>query len=264
MEIADFHCAQSFATRANDGLAECMPPQQSVDRCAKNRIQYLAESDATRIEKLGATGSNQFFIPIMAISPGLRQLCFELDKFQIATAIGHISKDVFLTWNHAFETRLGLDETEMKKVELRNVIVSDAPVEETSVGSESSIRGGLFSDCVVRIPDGRQILGRSVRREDGFILVIFDHASGTPGAEGYARGYLAGREEEKQRARQVVDDKVSDNLIAASFAAENAKQKLENEERPEAEDLKRVTYLIDQAINDLVNAFTSEPPITEG
>jgi signal transduction histidine kinase len=197
----------------------------------------------------------------MAISPGLRQLCFELDKFQIATAIGHISKDVFVIWNRAFEARLGLKEAEMKEVELRNIVVSDAPLVEASIEPES-IRGpGLFSDCVVRIPDGRQIMGRSAQREDGFILVLLDHVSGNRGAEGYARGYLIGLEEEKQRARQVVHDNVSGNLLAASFAAESAKQKLEDRERPEAEDLKRVTDLIDRAINDLVLAFTSEPPI---
>jgi signal transduction histidine kinase len=199
----------------------------------------------------------------MAISPGLRQLCFELDKFQIATAIGHISKDVFVTWNRAFEARLGLDEAEMKEVELRNIVISDAPLVDASIESESLPGSEPFSDCVVRVPGGRQILGRSVRREDGFILVLLDNLSGNRGPEGYARGYLIGLEEEKQRARQVVHDSVSGNLLAASFAAENAKQKLEDHDRPEAEDLKRVTRLIDQAINDLVLAFTSELPIEE-
>jgi len=177
--------------------------------------------------------------------------------------MGHISKDVFVTWNRAFEARLGLGAAEMKEVELRNVVVSDAPLIEPSPKSESSPGPGPFSDCVIRIPDGRQILGRSVQRKDGFILVLLDHASGNRGAEGYAWGYLVGLEEEKQRTRQVVHETVSGNLLAASFAAENAKQKLEDQERPEAEDLKRVTYLIDQAINDLVHAFTSEPPIAE-
>jgi hypothetical protein len=199
----------------------------------------------------------------MAISPGLRQLCSELDKFQIATAIGHISKDVFVVWNRAFEARLGLNEAEMKEVELRNIIVSDAPLMEASIEPEKVPDRGLLSDCVVRIPDGRQILGRSVQREDGFVLVLLDHVSGNHGVEGYARGYLVGLQEEKQRARQVVHDSVSGNLLAASFAAESAKQKLEDRDRPEAEDLKRVTYLIDRAINDLILAFTSEPPIGE-
>jgi hypothetical protein len=102
-----------------------------------------------------------------------------------------------------------------------------------------------------------------VQREDGFILVILDHVSGNRGTEEYARGYLVGLDEEKRRAREVVQETVSGNLLAASFAAENAKKKLEDEERPEAEDLKRVAYLIDQAINDLVNAFTAKPPIEE-
>jgi signal transduction histidine kinase len=70
-------------------------------------------------------------------------------------------------------------------------------------------------------------------------------------------------EEEKQRARQVVHENVSGDLLAASFAAENAKQKLEDQERPEAEDLNRVTYLIDRAITDLVQAFTSKWAIAE-
>jgi hypothetical protein len=201
---------------------------------------------------------------IMPISPGLMQLCFELDKFQIATAIGHISKDVFIHWNRSFEDRLGLKEEEMRGVELCSIIVPDAPVVEASGANENSLPAGPFSDCVIRIPgDERQILGRSVRREDGFILVILDPASGTRGTEEYARGYLFGQNDEKERSRQVVHDNVSGNLLAASFAAETARQKLEDEGRPEAEDLERVTYLIDRAINDLVNAFTSGPPITE-
>ncbi len=200
----------------------------------------------------------------MAISPGLVQLCFELDRFQIATAIGHISKDVFVHWNHSFEDRLGLNEGEMRRVELRSVIVPDAPIVEASSATESSLSAGLFSDCVIRIPgDDRQVLGRSVRREDGFILVILDPASGTRGIEEYARGYLFGHNDAKERSRQVVRDNVSGNLLAASFAAETAKQKLEDEGRPEAEDLERVTNLIDRAIKDLVNAFTSGPLVTE-
>src|SRR6266481_1856641 len=137
----------------------------------------------------------------MPISPGLVQLCSELDRFQIATAIGHISRDVFIHWNRSFEDRLGLKEGEMRGVELRSIIVPDAPVVEASNA--------------------------------------------------------------KERSRQVVHHNVSGNLLAASFAAETAKQKLEDEGRPEAEDLERVTHLIDRAINDLVNAFTSGPPITE-
>jgi hypothetical protein len=200
----------------------------------------------------------------MTISPALVQLCFELDRFQIATAIGHISKDVFIHWNRSFEDRLGLSEVEMRDVELRSIIVPDAPVVETSGATESSLSAGPFSDCVIRIPgDERQVLGRSVRREDGFILVILDPASGTRGIEEYARGYLLGQNDAKERSRQVVHDNVSGNLLAASFAAETAKQKLEDEGRPEAEDLERVTYLIDRAINDLLNAFTSGPSITE-
>jgi hypothetical protein len=200
----------------------------------------------------------------MAISSGLEQLCFELDKFQIATAIGHTSKDVFVHWNRSFEERLGLEGGEIKRVELRNIIVPDVPIVETSGAAEGSLSLGLFSDCVIRIPaDARQILGRSVRREDGFILVILDDASGGRATAEYARGYLVGQEKEKQRTQQVVHENLSGNLLAASFAAENAKQKLEDEGRPEAEDLERVTYLIDQAINDLVSAFSSGPLITE-
>jgi hypothetical protein len=199
----------------------------------------------------------------MRVSPSLVQLCSELDRFQIATAIGHISNDAFVHWNRSFASRLGLDEEEMKTVELRNIIVTDAPVVEGADGAAGALPVGLFSDCVIRVPaDERQILGRSVKREDGFILVILDHASGNRGMEEYARGYLVGLEEE-DRARQVVHETVGGNLLAASFAAENAKKKLEDEERPEAEDLKRVTYLIDQAINDLVNAFTAKRPIEE-
>jgi PAS domain-containing protein len=246
-----------------DGLNTALQQQVAITH-RHNRIEYLADGDAARIKKSAPGIEPIFFLPTMAISPGLRQLCFELDKFQIATAIGHISRDVFVTWNHAFEARLGLDETEMNKVELRNIVVSDAPLVEPSPETERSSGGpGLFSDCVVRIPDGRQVLGRSVQREDGFVLVLLDHVSGDRGAEGYARGYLVGLGEEKERARQIVRENVSGNLLAASFAAENAKQKLEDQERPEAADLRRITYLIDQAINDLVNAFTSEPPIGE-
>jgi hypothetical protein len=200
----------------------------------------------------------------MPISPGLVQLCFELDRFHIAAAIGHISNDRFVHWNHSFETRLGLSPEEMKTVELRNIIITDAPLVEASGAAAGSLPVGRFSGSVIRVPgDERQILGRSVQRPDGFVLTILDDVSGGRGTEEYARGYLIGLEQEKQRARQVAQESVGGNLLAASFAAENAKKKLEDEARPEAEDLKRVTYLIDQAINDLVNAFTAERLVEE-
>jgi hypothetical protein len=200
----------------------------------------------------------------MVTSTNLRKLCSELDKFKVATAIGHTSKDVFVRWNRSFEERLGLDEDEMKRVELRNIIVPDAPVATVAPESAGPSSPSPFSDCVIRIPGNeRQILGQSVRREDGFILVILDYPSGNRGTEEYARGYLVGQEAEKQRSRQILHDKVSGNLIAASFAAEQAKQSLENEGRPEAEDLQRVTDLVGQAISDLVSAFNSGPTIIE-
>jgi hypothetical protein len=200
----------------------------------------------------------------MVISTNLQKLCSELDSFKVSTAIGHTSKDVFVRWNRSFAERLGLDENEMKTVELRNIIVPDAPVAPVLPESAGSSSPNPFSDCVIRIPgDERQILGRSVRREDGFILVILDHPSGNRGTEEYSRGYLVGQEAQKERSRQTFHDRVSGNLIAASFAAENAKQSLENERRPEAEDLQRVTDLIGQAISDLVSAFTSGPTVTE-
>src|SRR5260370_17192113 len=127
----------------------------------------------------------------MAISPGLMQLCFELDRFQIATAIGHISKDVFVHWNHSFEDRLSLNEGEMRRVELRSIIVPDAPIVEASGATESSLSAGLFSDCVIRVPgDGRQVLGRAVRCEGGFIRVVLCPASGTRASSKYAPAHL--------------------------------------------------------------------------
>src|SRR5258708_26023983 len=104
----------------------------------------------------------------MPISPSLMQLCFELDRFQIATAIGHISKDVFIHWNRSFEDRLGLKEGEMRGVALRSIIVPDAPVVEASGANKSSLPAQPFSDYLIPIShDERKILGRSARREDG-------------------------------------------------------------------------------------------------
>jgi hypothetical protein len=104
----------------------------------------------------------------MRISSGLVQLCLELDKFQIATAIGHISNEAFAHWNRSFPSRLGLDEEEMKTVELRNIIVTDAPVAEPSERPVGAVPVGAFSDCVFRVPgDERQILGQSVKSGAG-------------------------------------------------------------------------------------------------
>src|SRR5258707_14444649 len=113
----------------------------------------------------------------MAISPGLMQLCFELDRFQIATAIGHISKDVFVHWNHSFEDRLSLNEGEMRRVELRSIIVPDAPIVEASGATGSSLSAGLFFDRVARIPCGEPPVPRpSVRPQDGCFFCILDLA----------------------------------------------------------------------------------------
>jgi signal transduction histidine kinase len=81
---------------------------------------------------------------------------------------------------------------------------------------------------------------------------------GKPGSDEYLRGYSAGQSAERERARKVVHDDISGNLIAASFAVETARQKLEEEGRPEAQDLKRAGDLIDLSVNDLIKAFASD------
>src|SRR5260221_7334674 len=109
----------------------------------------------------------------MPISPGLMQLCFELDRFQIATAIGHISKDVFIHWNRSFEDRLGLKEGEMRGVELRSIIVPDAPFVESAGANESSLPACPFSDCLIRIPSyERPIVCRSGGPQDRFSFFV--------------------------------------------------------------------------------------------
>jgi signal transduction histidine kinase len=90
---------------------------------------------------------------------------------------------------------------------------------------------------------------------------VSDPAPGKRGSDEYAHGYSAGRDAELERARKIVHDDISGNLIAATFAVETARQKLEQEGRPEAEDLKRAGELIDRAINDLIKAFASDPPV---
>jgi signal transduction histidine kinase len=85
-------------------------------------------------------------------------------------------------------------------------------------------------------------------------------APGRPGSDEYAHGYSAGRDAERERSQKVVHDNISGNLIAASFAVEIARQKLEQDGRPEAEDLKRAGELIDRSINNLIKAFASNPP----
>ena len=78
--------------------------------------------------------------------------------------------------------------------------------------------------------------------------------------EGFIHGRFVGREEERNRTRQFFHNILSSKILVASFIAHEIYQRLAATGGEEAEELGRVTKLLQETIDDISNGF--EEPMT--
>jgi hypothetical protein len=188
----------------------------------------------------------------------LRTICLALEHFSLPAALCSIRDDALLVWNRAFQKRAGVSEKELAQARLTSLLRLDESYGGSVLQDQDQDPEHLarFVPCVLKKPATNELVhGRALRRRDGCLLAMLGLPRDDAAFEGFIHGRFVGREEERNRTRQFFHDILSSKILVASFIAHEIYQRLAATGGEEAEELKRVTKLLQETIDDISNGF---------
>jgi PAS domain-containing protein len=186
----------------------------------------------------------------------LRTICSALEHFSLPAALGNLNDDALVFWNQAFQKRAGFSEIELAQARLTSLILLDESYSGLVLQDHDPEQVVQFVPCVLKKPlTNEWVPGRALRRKDGILLAMLDLPVGDIAFEGFIRGHLIGREEERDRTRQFFHDILSSKLLVATFVAHEIYQSLAAKRAEEAEEQARVTKLLRELIEDISRSF---------
>jgi hypothetical protein len=205
-------------------------------------------------------GSPQAHKRFMAVPTDLRTLCSALEHFHFPAALGSVNNNRLMIWNEPFRQMAELSERELAEVNLSSLIVLDENYDGSLLQDGDSKRTVRFVPCVLkRFGRTKPTPGSAVRRDDGLLLVILNLPASGLESQDLVRGRLLGREEEKNRTRQLLHDIFSSRLLVASFTAHEVYQKLVASGAEGSKELAMVTKLLGEVIDAITCGFGESP-----
>jgi hypothetical protein len=186
----------------------------------------------------------------------LRTICSALEHFSLPAALCSIRDDALLAWNWAFQKRAGVSEKELAQARLTSLLLLDESYGGSVLQDQDPDHVVRFVPCVLKKPSTNELVhGRALRRRDGCLLAMLGLPTDDVAFEGFIHGRFVGREEERNRTRQFFHDILSSKILVASFIAHEIYQRIAAIGGEEAEELGRVTKLLQETIDDISNGF---------
>jgi len=196
----------------------------------------------------------------MAPSTDWQNVCAMLDQFCLPAALGRLDDDCFVAWNASFREGTALSDLELKAAKLSRLIALEGDENNPERVCDAAPTPVNYVPCVLkRVDSEHKVTGRVLRREDGYFLIMLNEPFAEPGTGEFGRGRLLGQQEERERLWGLLHNSLNPYLIAAVFAAQSAKEKLESKGLAEAADLSKVKNILDSVIDQTVKAV-EEPP----
>jgi signal transduction histidine kinase len=191
----------------------------------------------------------------MSISSESKAICRGLDEFCLPAVLMHIGRDRLLTWNRNFLEAVGCEEEELQALPVSELVVFGASSPEALAESKEPPSPIHFDACTVRsVATGNMLLGRSFRREDGYVFVMLDPV-GIESSGSVAEAKLAGQQLERDRMRDALHRTVAQQLVALQFAVAALKNGLEGGRTPTTGEVDRLTGLLNE-MGDSIRALT--------
>jgi signal transduction histidine kinase len=167
----------------------------------------------------------------------------------------HIGRDRLLTWNRNFLEAVGCEEEELQALPASELIVFGAGSPEEIAECEEPPSPIHFDVCTIRsVATGSMRLGRSFRREDGYVFVLLDPV-GIESSGSVAEARLAGQQLERDRMKEALHRTVAQQLVALQFAVAALRIGLEGRRTPTTAEVDRLTGLLNE-MADSIRALT--------
>jgi hypothetical protein len=181
----------------------------------------------------------------------------ELKHVSLPAVLGSPQNDALLVWNLALQKRVGLSQNELARTPLASLLILEENGGDPVVQGQDAERNNQLVPCVLKNPfasvPGQAFRG-NVRRNDGMLLPMQDVALGDLIFKEFDQGWRMGREEERNRTRRFFHDVLSSKILVASFLGHEIYQRLAATRAEETEDMSRLTKLLQEAIDAIVQA----------
>jgi hypothetical protein len=159
--------------------------------------------------------------------------------------LGSLHNDNFLAWNSAFQKCVGLSEYELASTSLSSLLILAGKNEDPIADGHSAECDNQLVPCVLKSSLGNVC-------DDGTLLAMLDVTLGDLVLKGFKEGRRMGCEEERNRNRHFFHDVLSSKILVASFLAHEIYQQLAGNGAEQTEDMARLTKLLQEAIETIV------------
>jgi len=184
-------------------------------------------------------------------STNLGSISSVLQHIPLPTVLGSLQNDALLVWNSAFQKRVGLSKDELARTPLTSLLILEGDEEDLTVQGQDAERDNQLVPCVLKNPP-TNARGQAIRCDDGMLLAMLDTSLGDLVLKGFDHGRRMGCDEERNRTRHFFHDVLSSKILVASFLAHEIYQKLAASRAEETEDMARLTKLLQEAIDAIV------------
>jgi hypothetical protein len=174
-----------------------------------------------------------------------------LEHVYLPVVLGNIRNDALLVWNSAFQKRAGLSENELACTSFASLLILEESGRNSITPADNAEHHDILLPCVLKTPL-TNAYGQALRCDDGMLLAMLDVTLWDIASKGFDQGLRMGCEEERNRTRHFFHDVLSSKILVASFLAHEIHQKLAASGAEEAEDMARLTKLLQEAIEAIV------------
>lgn len=189
----------------------------------------------------------------MQVAPEVREVCTALNQFRIPAAVVDNSRDRFVTWNKSFEKTLGVTASQVEQLR-PGEIVRLVPLAE---GVDAMPH---HHPCELTHPViAPGVTGHSFRKDGQNALLILNTFAIDPETDGFVRGVLVGQQTTHDHLKQTFHDTVSQQVMAATFAVEMLRGKLEGDAVANSKEVTAISTLLQSLFTDIQTALNFQP-----
>ena len=184
-------------------------------------------------------------------SRDLESISSVLKHVYLPAVLGSLQNDTLLLWNSAFQKRVGLSQDELARTRLTSLLVLEENERDQIVQGHDAGSDDQLIPCVLNNPL-TNVHGQALKCDDGMLLAMLDVSLGDLVLKGFDQGWRVGSDEERNRTRHFFHDVLSSKILVSSFLAHEIYQKLAARGADETEDMAKLTKLLQEAINAIV------------
>jgi hypothetical protein len=167
-----------------------------------------------------------------------------LGHVYLRVVLGNLQNDALLVWNAGSQKRVELTWDELARTPLTSLLIVEENEEDPIVQSHDA-------ECDNKNPL-TNVHGQAPRCDDEMLLAILDVTRGELVSDGFDQGRRMGCDEERKRTRHFFHEVLSSKILVASFLAHEIYQKLTARGSEETEEMARLTKLLQEAIDAIV------------